>query len=171
MRLKRTAFALSAVSSAVVLAVSVTGSADATTIGYSHAWNNSNSVNECLALASSTLGNATVMWTCDSESGQNWLPYDMTGGTDALENGVDEGGACLDGMNYGAGSHVYVETCDGSASQEWTPIWDGSLAEWKNASTKLCLAVAGGSTATGAEVITWACDATPDELWGGSLGG
>jgi ricin-type beta-trefoil lectin protein len=170
MHLKRAASTLCAAGSAAVLAIFVAGSANATTIGYSHAWNNSNSVDQCLALASSTLGNATVMWTCDSESGQNWLPYDTTEGTDTLENGVDEGSACLDGMNYGGGSHVYVEPCDGSSSQQWAPIWDGSLAEWRNASTKLCLAVAGGSTSNGAEVITWACNATPDELWGGSLG-
>ena len=169
MHLNRAASTLCAAGSAAVLAIFVAGSANATTIGYSHAWNH-NSTSECLALASSTLGNATVMWTCDSESGQNWLPYDMTGTTVAIENGVDEGYACLDGMNYGEGSHVYVEPCNGSSSQQWTPIWDGSLAEWQNASTNLCLAVAGGSTATGAKVITWPCNKTPDELWDGSLG-
>jgi hypothetical protein len=169
MLLKRTAYAVGAVGSAAVLAIAVSGSASASATGYSHAWNNSNSVNECLALADSTVGNATVMWTCDSEYGQNWGPSDTSAG-DLIQNGV--GGACLDGMGYGEGSHVYVEQCNGGASQEWLPIVTGSgnLLEWENGATKLCLSVAGGSTANGAKVITWKCQGTPDQLWGGSLG-
>jgi Ricin-type beta-trefoil lectin domain len=169
MRLKRTAYTLCTVGSAAALTLSATSGAGATTIGFSHAWNDSNSVNECLALASSELGNYTVMWTCDSESGQNWLPYNVSGSDATLHNGVN-GNACLDGMGYGAGSHVYVETCNGNPSQEWTPIWSGNVAEWQNQATKLCLSVAGGSTANGAEVITWTCNRTPDQWWGGSLG-
>lgn len=167
MDLKRTAYTLGAVSSAAVLALSVAGSASAA--GYSHAWNNSNSVNECLALANSTVGNATLMWTCDSESGQNWQPSDTNSG-DVIQNGVDD--ACLDSRGYGAGSHVYVEPCNGGPNQEWYPLvtGKGNLLEWQNKATNLCLSVAGGSTANGATVITWACQSTPDQEWGGSLG-
>ncbi|HEV2638841.1 MAG TPA: RICIN domain-containing protein [Actinocrinis sp.] len=159
---------IGAVSSAVVLALSLATGASASAGGFSNAWNNSNSVNQCLALASSKLGNATVMWTCDNESGQKWQPADNSRG-DLIQNGVQD--ACLDGMGYGQGNHVYVEPCNGGLSQEWLPVLIGSnnYIEWENVATSLCLSVAGGSTANGATVITWKCQDTADQQWGGSL--
>ncbi len=166
MLLKRTFYTVGAVGSAAVFALAMSGSASAA--GYSHAWNDSPSVNECLATSANTVGQPAIMWTCDSEVGQQWV---ATVGSDEQVQLKTTAG-CLDSRNYGEGSKIYVEPCNNSVSQGWFPYTSSNSSgynEWANYSSGLCLSVSGGSTGNGASVISWKCQGTPDQWWGGSL--
>jgi hypothetical protein len=60
----------------------------------------------------------------------------------------------------GNGAGVVQETCDHAADQQWTPFAGTTQPDliFKNPAG-LCLAVSGGSTANGAGVIVFTCEA------------
>jgi hypothetical protein len=166
MQLKRTAYTVGAMGSVAVLTLFVTGSASAASVG--SAWNDSPSVNECLATSENTVGLPAIMWTCDGETGQQWVATMATNGYVSLKTTA----GCLDTMGGAEGSKVYVEKCDNSTNQGWFEYGQNSSGynEWASYSSGWCLSVSEGSTANGASVITWKCQGTPDQWWGGSLG-
>lgn len=166
MQKMRAALLTGATLSAITLAIAVSGPASAAA-NFTHAWNDSPSVNECLATSADTVGQPAIMWTCDSEPGQQWIA--TVDGNNQVQISTPQGG-CLDSKDLGEGSRIYVEPCVGSQTQGWyEQATSGDYIEWANYGTGYCISVSGGSTARGASVISWKCQQTPDQFWGGSM--
>ena len=154
------------------LTMSITPGAAATG---GHMWNESPSVSECLDTSFNPGLSAytAVMWTCGSPT-QQWQiagTMHVTSAPKYTGYYIRNGTQCLDG--YSRGASVIAYTCNpNDPNQVWLPVYaktDGGYTydEFQNQKTGECLSVAGGSTANGADVITWTCQKTPDQEWGG----
>jgi hypothetical protein len=173
MLVKRLAIVCAAAAAALTMSI---GPGSATTGG--HLWNESPSTNLCLAIAwGGTSSNTMQMSTCAASSVQSWHLSGPFGGytsTGAYVQGywlIDDAGYCLSG--YGSGAKVYAVDCDeNSLNQFWQERWekkDGTYDYYEIylPLTGACLSVSGGSTRNGAPVITWTCQDTLDQQWGG----
>ena len=161
---------LAAVAVAVPLALATSAGPAGAVVGPGHLWNDSNSVNQCVAASGNHHNAQVIMWNCDAEAGQSWqnyMHYDATAGQ--IKNG---NGDCLDETSQSEGSNIYAMTCmtGGDLTEQ---LWDfvsvrgTTYVELVNRSSGMCLSVAGGSTANGSRVIAWKCQGTLDQLWGG----
>lgn len=167
MKLKRGTMFLGAAFSTVVLSLANATGASAATLG--HIWNDSPSVNECLATAADQLGQRAIMWTCDSEPGQQWYLH-WVGADYMVQNGL---GGCLEVGTFHAnpGSTVWVNSCNANVQGQHWSVWGSYTKIELKSANQFCLSVANGSTANGANVIEWTCQGTPDQEWEGNVGG
>jgi hypothetical protein len=62
-------------------------------------------------------------------------------------------GLCIDPAGSGSGAHLFLETCNGSARQEWTYPSDGTVR-----SEGLCMDVNNKGTSVGTLVVVNTCD-------------
>jgi hypothetical protein len=137
-----------------------------------HIWNDSNSVGQCLGTSDSD--NTVHMLYCDSSPETYWTINDLHTVQSTQTTGYlihNNAGLCIAG--YGQGASILSGTCNWNDPNEaWRVLYfktDGGVKyyEISNSRTGYCLSVAGGSTAVGAPTITWICQHTADQLWGG----
>ncbi len=174
MNVKHKSMTLGAVASALLLSGLAASSASADAGAAAHAWNDSNSVDECLAAAGNDFTADAIMWNCETQGGQEWsvLLWDYQDDSYVIGN---NNGSCLGiaGDSQGEGAQVVAESCsNGDASQYWQlfgGVYPSSdfqgYTEYQNVASGYCLSVAGGSLGNGATVIQWRCQGTPDQEW------
>jgi len=124
---------------------------------------------QCLGVlgASTTAGAAAVQWSCNTSADQVW----ELDSSNRLQNSND--GMCLGvlGASRAAGARVVQWACNGSPDQTWAPAInahpDGQHVGWQftNANSGMCLGVWAASTAQGAVLVQWPCNASQDQEW------
>lgn len=80
-------------------------------------------------------------------------------------------GKCLQPVDGSPGAAIVQETCNGSASQQWTQEastdsggTDSNSLHFVNRSSRLCLDARGGAT-NGTPIEQWTCDWISNENW------
>ncbi|BEP11944.1 hypothetical protein acdb102_02550 [Acidothermaceae bacterium B102] len=71
-------------------------------------------------------------------------------------------GLCLTPTGNANGSHVVLQSCNGTAAQEWTIPGDGSIV---GTASGRCLSVVGGAAANGSPVDVFDCNGSDSQLW------
>lgn len=162
-----------ALASAVALTVANGSAAFAITLqGAGHAYNDSPTANQCLAAAKNTNDSNAIVWSCDSETGQQWMEEPPNA---AHRNNTyyftiqNDNGSCLAvaGGSQSNGARVVAWSCDSTGEQDWYILgWDGQYQQIANANSSLCLDVTGGNGSTnGAQVIQKGCDSSASQEW------
>ncbi|MEK0098158.1 ricin-type beta-trefoil lectin domain protein [Streptomyces sp. A475] len=101
--------------------------------------------------SSSTDGTLLELWTCTGGDNQNWvLAHDGT--VHALFK-------CMTASGTAAGSNVVLQTCDGSASQQWQRSGSTLMNQGQ------CLDARGGSSANGTDLIVYTCNGNTNQNW------
>lgn len=101
-------------------------------------------------------GTLVELWSCVKGAAQNWTVE--SNGTIQIK------GRCLDtsGGGTASGTPVVIGTCDGSASQVWTP---GSSYTLVNQAAGICLSDPGSNTANGTQLQIQACSGRTNQQW------
>ncbi len=116
---------------------------------------------------STTSGAALDQWACNGGANQSFVFTEAADGAYTVRS--QSSGMCL---QYGTtkGAPVFQVPCSGAEVQEWVPkAGAGGESNLATKSGSGCLNVSGSSSANGAAIITWTCDAETDELFAFTL--
>jgi hypothetical protein len=69
-------------------------------------------------------------------------------------------GACIEVRGTSLGSDIDLLRCDGTANQQWTVAYDGTIRAFGK-----CMDVTSSGTADGTEVQLWECNGTGAQQW------
>ncbi|SEH01133.1 Ricin-type beta-trefoil lectin domain-containing protein [Nonomuraea solani] len=116
-----------------------------------------------------TNGTRIQQWTCGGALAQEWRPTRRATGVFSFVN--PKSGKCLDvpngNISVDPGDKAHLWTCNGTGAQDWLPVAAGrSVYVIKPRNNQaLCLDVADGSTADGAEARVNPCTNAGSQLW------
>jgi hypothetical protein len=118
---------------------------------------------QCLGIfrAATAPGSLAVQWPCDYSANQLWNGAWFFG---SLTNSAS--GECMGVQNApqaGEGSAIVLASCQNTTDQAWQ--FDSTDSSVRNGFLALCLDVAGGSTAAGAQIVQELCNGSPDQQW------
>ncbi|WP_327588263.1 RICIN domain-containing protein [Nonomuraea sp. NBC_00507] len=125
----------------------------------------------CLDVDAGATENGTRIqqWTCNGALAQQWRPVRRAAGVFSFVN--PKSGKCLDvpngNISVDPGDKAHLWTCNGTGAQQWLPVAVGRSAyvlKPRN-NQALCLDVANGSTADGAEARVTPCSNAGTQIW------
>ncbi|AQZ61926.1 hypothetical protein BKM31_10980 [[Actinomadura] parvosata subsp. kistnae] len=125
----------------------------------------------CLDVSEGAVANGTRIqqWACSGALAQRWRAERRAAGVFSFVN--PKSGKCLDvpngNISVDPGDKVHLWTCNGTGAQDWLPVAVGRsayLVKPRN-NQALCLDVADGSTADGAEARVTPCTNAASQIW------
>ena len=135
-----------------------------------------NNIPLCLGIAGGDMtdGTAALQWHCNGAVDQTWVVAPTDGGWLRLINKATYDNdpthwSCLgvQGASIAPGARLVIWHCNGSPDQQWSP-GPTSPRSWSNITNRnsgLVIAVSGGGTAEGLNIIQWSAGYTGDKLW------
>ncbi|MFI7706170.1 RICIN domain-containing protein [Nonomuraea sp. NPDC049480] len=148
------------------------GTGDATGVSTSAVYRAVNLASRrCLDVNAGAAENGTRIqqWACNGALAQQWRPARRATGVFSFVN--PKSGKCLDvpngNISVDPGDKAHLWTCNGTGAQDWLPVAVGrSVYVLKPRNNQaLCLDVADGSTADGAEARVNPCTNAGTQLW------
>jgi glucosylceramidase len=124
--------------------------------------------------ASTDPGARIQQFDCDCTANQQWrldTEHVVIADHLALVNGKSQLCIGVDGASTSAGANLSQFGCDQRANQQWAyeELGENALGEmtirFRNAKSKLCMGIGGGSQANGAQVQQFECDTRQNQRW------
>ncbi|MGR6918389.1 RICIN domain-containing protein [[Actinomadura] parvosata] len=125
----------------------------------------------CLDVSEGAVANGTRIqqWACSGAPAQRWRAERRAAGVFSFVN--PKSGKCLDvpngNISVDPGDKVHLWTCNGTGAQDWLPVAVGRSAYLVKPrdNQALCLDVADGSAADGAEARVTPCTNAASQFW------
>lgn len=136
-----------------------------------------NNNNRCLGIAGGNMtdGTPAVQWTCNGHVDQEWVVAPTNNGWYELvnqatyDNGDPTNWSCLGvaGGSLALGAIMVIWHCNGHLDQQWAPgpTASGAPSTITDRNSGMVIAVNGGGTADGLNIIQWYSGNTNDKLW------